>query len=69
MLKGVPQVEYKHPDTAWKIILKGMDFSLFKNAHDTIRTFGGLKRGMNESFVTYCKALYWHVRGDTGMSH
>ena len=34
-----------------------MDFSLFKNAHGTLSTFGELTRGMDESHVTYFKAI------------
>jgi hypothetical protein len=46
-----------------------MDFSSFKNAHDTLSKFGELNRGMDESLVTYCQALFWDMRGDAGVSH
>jgi hypothetical protein len=46
-----------------------MDFSLFKNAHDTISTSGEVKRGMDKAFVTYFKAIPRNIRADTGVSH
>ena len=49
--------------------IRRRDFSLFKNAYNTMSTFGEHNSGMDESLVTYFKALAWHMRGDTGVSH